>query len=281
METSFHGSMKATLCGTLSSGGRRRRVKCSTISTASAQTRTVGGGLSSKPSSSSSSSSSVLAYLTIEVGMDRHGRNRALCAELLQRTPSNPLLVLHVPTEERSIKRRRRRRTFTAIAPPPSPPKKRDEILRRVREILQPPSSAPPPPPLCGVTDKVTNKVKESSPSVGRGDRGEQEGQNLDSSSSFDEATLDPRTDGRTDARYVIYLPSSSPLLPSSAVKKRSWQRIDPRASTSPFSCSQEKNHFGETPSPPPTGSVPTKKKRWGKTPPLVFSLQICSLAPL
>ncbi len=118
-EHSFHGSMKAALCGTLSSGGRRRRVKCSTISTASAQTRTVGGGLSSKPSSSSA-----LAYLTIGVGMDRHGRNRALCAEILQRTPSNPLLVLHVPTEERSIKRRRRRRTFTAIALPPLPSKK-------------------------------------------------------------------------------------------------------------------------------------------------------------
>ena len=88
-------------------------------------------------------------------------------------------------------------------------------------------------------------------------------------------------TRGRTDARYVIYLPSSSPLLPSSAVKKRSWQRIDPRASTSPFSCSQEKNHFGETPSPPPAGSVPTKKRGGGRLPSSLFIANLFSRSAL
>ncbi len=87
-------------------------------------------------------------------------------------------------------------------------------------------------------------------------------------------------TRGRTDARYVIYLPSS-PLLPSSAVKKRSWQGIDPRASTSPFSCSQEKTHFGETPSPPPAGSVPTKKRGGGRLPSSLFIANLFSRSAL
>lgn len=58
---------------------------------------------------------------------------------------SNPLLVLYVPTEERSIKGRRRR-TFTAIAlPPPFPSKKSamrsyDES-ERYSSPLHPPSS--------------------------------------------------------------------------------------------------------------------------------------------